>query len=335
MRFSGYGHKIIGNYIHDIFNSDPENGSAHVDCIQTWGPAYNILIEKNIFMVNDNITQTQTAQLEDLNSPVYNLSFYNNIIANCYRGFNTTSVEGCKWFNNSFINVSNYPILLHDGCTDTKVYNNLFYNSGPMIMGNSSTSGFEKDYNAHYRSTGGNVQTLIIESQNQQPGPHELVNVNPMLTDVSGNNFEQSKDSPLNDAGYNLSAMGVSTDIRGVSRPQNNNFDIGAYEVNITTSVDDVINPNDFVLQQNYPNPFNPSTTIGFTIPVDAAVSIDIYNITGEKVSEIVNREFTAGYNQTVFNASELTSGIYFYKIGVAGKDGSYYTSTKKMVLIK
>ncbi|MEJ2506332.1 MAG: T9SS type A sorting domain-containing protein [Ignavibacteriaceae bacterium] len=300
LRFSGHGHKIIGNYIHDIYISDPENGSAHVDCIQTWGPAYDIIFEKNIFSVNDVITETQTAQLEDLNNPVYNLSFYNNIIKNCYRGFNTTSVEGCEWFNNSFINVANYPILLHDGCTGVKVYNNLFYNTGPMIMGNSSVSGFEKDYNAHYRNDGRNMQTLIIESKSQQPAPHELVNVNPLLTDVAGNNF-----------------------------------DIGAYEVNFVTSVGDEVSPDEFVLQQNYPNPFNPTTTIGFTVPVDAYVTISVYNVIGEKVSDILNEEFTAGTNMVVFNADGLTSGIYFYKINALGKEGSHYTSIKKMTLIK
>ncbi|MCG6912882.1 T9SS type A sorting domain-containing protein [bacterium BMS3Abin03] len=335
LRFSGHGHKIIGNYIHDIYISDPENGSAHVDCIQTWGPAYDIIFEKNIFSVNDVTTETQTAQLEDLNNPVYNLSFYNNIIKNCYRGFNTTSVEGCKWFNNSFINVANYPILLHDGCTGVKVYNNLFYNTGPMIMGNSSVSGFEKDYNAHYRSNSGNLQTLIIESKSQQPAPHELVNVNPLLTDVAGNNFEQSQNSPLNDAGYDLSSMGVNTDIRGLSRPQNNNFDIGAYEVNFVTSVGNEVAPDEFALQQNYPNPFNPTTTIGFTVPVDAYVTISVYNVIGEKVSEILNEEFTAGTNKVVFNADGLPSGIYFYKIDAIGKEGSHYTSIKKMTLIK
>lgn len=335
MRFSGHGHKIIGNYIHDIYISDPENSSAHVDCIQTWGPAYDIVFESNIFMVNDVTTETQTAQLEDLNSPVYNLSFYNNIIANCYRGFNTTSVEGCEWFNNSFVNVANYPILLHDGCTDTKVFNNLFYNTGPMIMGNSSTSGFEKDYNAHYRSSGGNVETLIIESKNQQPAAHELVSINPRLIDIGGNNFEQDTGSPLIDAGLNLLAMGISKDIRGVSRPQNNNFDIGAYEVNSITSVGDNLNPNSFKLEQNYPNPFNPTTTIAFTLPVDAAVTIGIYNIIGERVLQILDKEFTSGPNKIIFDAGGLTSGIYLYKLDALGKDGSIFSSTKKMTLIK
>ena len=334
LRFSGYGHKIIGNYIHDIFNSDPENGSAHVDCIQTWGPAYDIVFEKNIFMVNDVTTETQTAQLEDLNHPVYNLSFYNNIIANCYRGFNTTAVEGCEWYNNSFVNVANYPILLHDGCTDTKVFNNLFYNTGPMIMGNSSTSGFEKDYNAHFRSSG-NLQTLIIENQEQQPAAHEIVNQNPQLLDIGINNFMQDTGSPLIDAGYNLSALGITTDIRGESRPQNNGFDIGAYEVNIITSVDVETKPDEFVLQQNYPNPFNPTTTIEFKLPVDAHVTISVYNAIGQKVDEILNREFSAGLNKTVFDASELTSGIYFYRIDAVGREGANFSSIKKMILLR
>jgi parallel beta-helix repeat protein len=335
LRFSGFGHKIIGNYIHDIYISDPENSSAHIDCIQTWGPAYNIVFEKNIFMVNDNLTETQTAQLENLDQPVHSLSFFNNIIANCYRGFNTTNVEECKWYNNTFINVSNYPILLHDGCVNTKVFNNLFYNTEPMIIGNSSISGFEKDYNLHYNGNGRNIATLIIEGQNQQPAPHEIVNINPLLIDVVGKNYEQQQNSPLNDSGFDLSAESVTTDIRGISRPQNNGFDIGAYEVHFTTSVDDVINPNSFTVQQNYPNPFNPSTTIEFTIPADAMVTISIFNTIGEKVLQILSKEFKAGPNQILFNAGELPSGIYFYKVDAIAKNGSDFTSTKKMALIK
>ena len=335
LRFSGYGHKIVGNYIHDIYISDPENSSAHIDCIQTWGPAYNIVFEKNTFIVNDIIVETQTAQLENLNSPVYNLSFFNNIIANCYRGFNTMNITGCKWYNNTFVNVPNYPILLHDGCTDTKVKNNLFYDTGPMIMGNSSLPGFEKDYNLHYQSNDGNIVTLIIESQNQQPGPHEMVNENPLLRNIEGNNFEQQQNSPLNDAGFNLLSEGVTTDIRGLSRPQNHNFDIGAYEFSSTIPDSIETIPDDFRLEQNYPNPFNSSTTIRFTLPVDASVTISIYNILGEKISQISNGNLESGVNDILFNADELTSGIYIYKVDVSGIDGTNFSSTRKMTLIR
>jgi hypothetical protein len=88
--------------------------------------------------------------------------------------------------------------------------------------------------------------------------------------------------------------------------------------------------PTNFKLNQNYPNPFNPSTTISFSIPVQENVSIVIYNILGMKVATLLNEVKAAGNYTLNFNARNLPSGIYFYKL----ESGSY-TSVKKMILIK
>ncbi len=88
--------------------------------------------------------------------------------------------------------------------------------------------------------------------------------------------------------------------------------------------------PGEFSLSQNYPNPFNPETKINFAVPKAAFVSIVVYNALGQVVSRIVSEEMNAGYYTVDFNASHLTSGIYFYRI-TAGE----FTETKKMMLIK
>lgn len=85
-----------------------------------------------------------------------------------------------------------------------------------------------------------------------------------------------------------------------------------------------------YILEQNYPNPFNPSTNITFIIPETGVVKLNIYNILGEIVSELVNANLEAGFHQYQFNASNLSSGIYFYSISVNG-----FTKVKKMNLIK
>ena len=90
------------------------------------------------------------------------------------------------------------------------------------------------------------------------------------------------------------------------------------------------INPNKFVLYQNYPNPFNPSTKINFTVPEKSNVIINVYNALGEEVKELVNKEFEPGIHNLEFNASDLTSGVYFYKL----QAGSF-VQTKKMILLK
>ena len=86
----------------------------------------------------------------------------------------------------------------------------------------------------------------------------------------------------------------------------------------------------EFTLLQNYPNPFNPSTNIRFSIPQAQFVTLNVYNILGEKVATLVNREMTTGVHHINFNAKGLSSGVYIYSIR-AGE----FISTKKMILLK
>ncbi|MEQ9308923.1 MAG: alpha-amylase family glycosyl hydrolase [Balneolaceae bacterium] len=88
--------------------------------------------------------------------------------------------------------------------------------------------------------------------------------------------------------------------------------------------------PNEFSLYQNYPNPFNPSTNISFYLPNASNVQLNVYDITGRFVSELVNEKRNAGSHSVQFNAPELATGMYFYKLETEG-----FTSTKKMMLIK
>jgi len=94
-------------------------------------------------------------------------------------------------------------------------------------------------------------------------------------------------------------------------------------------------NPLNFELLQNYPNPFNPSTTISIGLPVKSDVTLDVYNIVGERVLSLYNGELAAGnYNYTV-DASNLTSGIYIYVLNAVGEDGKNSTLSRKMTLLK
>ncbi len=85
-----------------------------------------------------------------------------------------------------------------------------------------------------------------------------------------------------------------------------------------------------YSLSQNYPNPFNPSTEINFTIPVTGNTTLAIYNVLGQKVKTLVNKEMSAGSYTYQFDASNLSSGIYFYKL-----QSNDYSSIKKMMLLK
>lgn len=90
--------------------------------------------------------------------------------------------------------------------------------------------------------------------------------------------------------------------------------------------------PGTYELAQNYPNPFNPTTTIKFAIPKAGLVTIKVYDIVGREITRIVNNQFyNAGWNNVLFNASELSSGVYFYSMIVDNN----VIGTKKMVLLK
>jgi hypothetical protein len=87
---------------------------------------------------------------------------------------------------------------------------------------------------------------------------------------------------------------------------------------------------NDFILYQNYPNPFNPSTTIKFALPKPETVTIKVYNIIGQKIETLLNKPMPAGHHEVEFNAGNLSSGVYLYRI-----EAGEWQDVKKMVLIK
>ena len=88
--------------------------------------------------------------------------------------------------------------------------------------------------------------------------------------------------------------------------------------------------PLKFALEQNYPNPFNPTTKIKFTIPQNGIVKLAVYDILGRKVADLLNRKMKAGKYTVNFNAANLASGVYFYRLQAGN-----HISTKKMMLLK
>jgi len=105
----------------------------------------------------------------------------------------------------------------------------------------------------------------------------------------------------------------------------------------LAQSIDDkaITTPNDFVLSQNYPNPFNSATTIDYSIPRQSRVTIDIYNLLGQKVKSLINEiipagNYTAIWDGTDSNNRSVSSGVYYYRISAGDM-----TDTKKLVLMK
>jgi hypothetical protein len=88
--------------------------------------------------------------------------------------------------------------------------------------------------------------------------------------------------------------------------------------------------PEEFALRQNYPNPFNPRTTINYELPSTLVVDLSVYNLLGQRVARLINERQEAGYHQAEWDASGISSGVYFYKIQAGD-----FLAVKKMILLR
>ena len=125
------------------------------------------------------------------------------------------------------------------------------------------------------------------------------------------------------------------SDQPGLSGPNKLFYRLKQVDFDGTFAYSDVVQvtydvPTAFVINQNFPNPFNPSTRITYFLPKESFVSIKIYDFLGREVKTLVNDFLSTGSYEIVFDASDMTSGTYFYTM-VAGN----YSSTKKMLLLK
>jgi hypothetical protein len=105
--------------------------------------------------------------------------------------------------------------------------------------------------------------------------------------------------------------------------PQNTNYTTSVREISSTL-------PSDFVLDQNYPNPFNPATRIKFAIPTSSFVTLKVYDMLGQEVTTLVNEQFSAGSFITDFDATNLSSGTYIYRLTANGA-----VQARKLTLMK
>lgn len=154
----------------------------------------------------------------------------------------------------------------------------------------------------------------------------------PLFVNPDSGNFNLQENSPLINKGIAFLVWKGDTI---VNIPDDAYFgnapDMGAFESTFVTKIDpDPKIPALFSLRQNYPNPFNPITTIEYQIAKSGLVKIEIFDILGRRVKVHTNGYRTKGYHRIKFEAGDLSSGIYFYKI-ISGK----FSDVKKMVLIK
>jgi hypothetical protein len=145
---------------------------------------------------------------------------------------------------------------------------------------------------------------------------------NPIMAFYGGVNYKPPPNKP------EILRVAISGGIKTGSILTNETWVLTEIIQGINSGEGDV--PEEYSLMQNYPNPFNPNTTIQFSIPEEGFVSLDVFNALGEKVSTLVSDSFNAGTYRYDWNAADLPSGIYFYRL----KSNSFSIS-KKMILLK
>jgi photosystem II stability/assembly factor-like uncharacterized protein len=140
--------------------------------------------------------------------------------------------------------------------------------------------------------------------------------------------FVEGKGTTTGVSTYSFTDKGLSSGVYNY-RIKQIDFDGTFKYYNLSESIE-IGTPDRFELSQNYPNPFNPTTVISYQLPVNSLVTLRVYNVIGQQVAELVNEVKQAGIHTVEFDASNLSSGVYMYKI-----QSGNFVQTKKMMLVK
>lgn len=159
-------------------------------------------------------------------------------------------------------------------------------------------------------------------------------NSNPTMIDVDGDG-DVELFAPCNDRkiyAWDTPGLWDSIPAKTWSTYKGNSRRDGTQQLDIPVGISSAGSniPERFSLSQNYPNPFNPSTNIKFALAGNTFVRLSVYNLLGEKVADLVNTNLSAGEYNYTWNAGNLSSGVYFYKL-----ETNNFTDVKRMLLIK
>jgi hypothetical protein len=268
----------------------------------------------------------------------------NNIIKGFRSGIVLYTKNKAVIYNNTFLN-NRACINFATTVDSVSIFNNIFYDlKGRAIGLKVSTGDWTKNrvwIDRNLCAAGGesfiNTDTVGTNVIN---GNNFLIVANPKFADSS--DYKLLKDSPAIDQGARIipafqtsfqvldtniiiPSSIILTDYIGL------NPDLGASEYNPVLSVNNspIISYN-YSLSQNYPNPFNPSTVISFSLPSSSNVNLIVYNTLGQTIKTLESGYKPAGNYSVNFDASDLPSGIYFYKL-----EAGQYSQIKKMIFLK
>ena len=248
--------------------------------------------------------------------------FYNNIICQFGTNGQNPSVYGgtaleafaSSWgLAQTYVDKCLNNLMWNEWTNDMSFGGNRWVGSGGSPTG--IIDGGWSEWTGNYGGTGINANPLFVNNVRERYG------------------YVIASNSPARNAGGDLQAFIESkglpwTDIEG--NPRDSSPDLGAYEYDGILGVENELQPLTYNLEQNYPNPFNPSTTISYSIPASSFVTLKVFDILGNEIKSLVNEEMFVGIYKVEFNAANLPSGVYFYRLQTAN-----FIETRKMVLMK
>jgi len=351
-----------GDISHNVITGNSaDHGGGILTSIYGWG-----LISDNIITNN---TANSGGGMYFHNSMGYTIdnNYIANNTANGNGGGVTVNYQFAPTFTNNIITGNTATTggggMYANGIDSVKVYHNLIYdNSGTFYGGGLYIVDSKADLTncTIADNVGGDGGGMLINNSSEvtmlnsimwgndaSPGSGDEFNVNPSCSlwvtysDVAGGwagtgNIDAD---PMfvntGDGDYHLLLGSPCIDTGDPDSPYDPDStiaDMGCFYYDQSVGINDLDEfvPFQYSLSQNYPNPFNASTLIGYYLPQPAKVRIEIYDILGRQITTLQDKSQPAGEHQIVWNANELSSGIYFYKI--QAKD---FIQTRKMLLLK
>lgn len=251
---------------------------------------------------SNNADMSDSIVIKNLTTTGYTL---NGLIAGTPYYWQVRSYDGVVYSNYSVVAdfvtaANNQPVMPIAGSPIEGVQ---LTTNTPVLSWFIPTNGNIESYEVQYSNNAGMNDATIITSNS----------TNAVLNNLSNNTYYwrvRSKTADGNYSSYSSIAKFIANDITDVENENSL--------------------PNEFTMSQNYPNPFNPTTTIEFSIPTNGIYTLEVFNILGQKVATLLNGNLEQGNHKAIFNATNLSTGIYLYRLS-----GNSVTITKKMMILK
>ncbi len=291
-----------------IFNGNTSYAPLNENAFVLFGDSL-VVFENNL--VANNISYN--AQAVGYIGSIYGDTYVsNNTFANNYISFQTNLVKFEIVGNNSY------------------VYNNIFYNPYSMYDSREIAICTVDHQNSSTISNnlilGGEQSVMVIPKENEHLLTYEDTNIDVLPEFVGGDStsaesYYLTETSPCVDAGAVTGSNFPLLDLAGNSRIYGSTVDMGCYEWQPVGNFNqDLAFKDTKLIAYNYPNPFNPTTTISYSLPEEGNVRIEVYNIKGQKVKQLINEHKESGHHTIKWNGTDennksVGSGVYFYKV--------------------